>query len=137
MPSFDIKNNVDVAQTIAPQQLSGTVTGTSTAVGVDLRGYNAAMAVINCGAAGGTAPSFTFQVEESSDNSTFTAVADADLSGTEPSVGTANDNAVYRVGYKGSERYLRVAVPATSGTTPTLFVAATIERGRPDDAPLS
>jgi type 1 fimbria pilin len=134
--NFDIKNNVDVVQSIAPQQLSGTVTGTSTAAGVDLRGYNSAMAVINCGAAGGTAPSFTFQVEESDDNSTFTAVASADLSGTEPSVGTANDNAVYRIGYKGGSRYIRVSVPATSGTTPTLFAGASIVRGRPDDAPV-
>lgn len=135
--NFDIKNNVDVAQSIAPQQLTGTVTATATAVGVDLRGYNAAMAVINCGLAAGTSPSFTFQVEDSDDNSTFTAVASTSLSGTEPTVTTANDNAVYRIGYKGAKRYLRVAVPTTAGTSPTLFVAASIERGRADDMPLA
>lgn len=137
MAKRDIKNNVDVAYTLNAQQLSGTVTGTSTSIGVDLRGYESAMAVIHAGATGGTSPSFTFQVEESDDNSTFTAVAAADLSGTEPTITAANDNAVYRIGYKGGSRYVRVSVPTTAGTSPTLFASALIVRGDANDLPLS
>lgn len=122
----DIKNHLDTAQSLLPASRTGTVNGT----GVDLANWDAAMVVINCGASGGTTPSFTFEVQDSSDNSTFAAVADDYLDGTEPVITGSNDDAVYAIGYHGTKRYLRVAITAASGTTPTLLCAASVVRGK-------
>jgi len=105
-------------------------TGTVNGAGVDLQGFNGAAIEINAGLAGGTSPSFTFQLEESDDDSVYTAVASADLQGTEPVVTTANDNTIHKLGYLGNKRYLRVAISAASGTSPTLVCSATVIRGR-------
>lgn len=130
MARKDLESNVDFVQSLAPASRTATANGT----GVDLQNYASAFALISAGAAGGTSPSFTFEVQESDDNSTFTAVADADLQGDEPVI-TAGDE-VHRIGYKGGKRYIRVAITAVSGTSPTLLCEAGIVRGDPNIAPL-
>ena len=107
----DLFNGISVAQSLAPASRTAAGNGT----GVDLQGYDAAVVLLDLGAVGGTTPSFTFQVEESDDNSTFTAVADADLQGTEPVV-TTSENTVREIGYTGIKRYIRAAITAVSGT---------------------
>lgn len=126
-------NEVSLAQSIVPASKTATANGT----GVDLKDYSAALVVIDAGTTGGTTPSFTFQVEHSDDDSSYAAVADADLIGSEPVITGANDNAIYEIGYLGSKRYLRVAISAVSGTTPTLIVGAHIVRGKPRYSPAS
>lgn len=121
----DMKSNIDLVESLAPASRTAAVNGT----GVDLRGYDSAMVIIQRGAAGGTSPSFTFEVQESDDDSTYTAVADADLDGTEPVVTAAG--AAVRIGYKGAKRYLRAAITAVSGTSPTLLCSAAVVRGHP------
>ncbi|WP_373295092.1 hypothetical protein, partial [Streptomyces fuscichromogenes] len=80
MSRTDLKSHVNVAQSLVPASRTTTATGT----GVDLAGFDAAAVVLDLGAAGGTTPSFTFEIQESNDNSTFTAVAAADLDGGQP-----------------------------------------------------
>lgn len=125
MSKRDLEGSVDFIQSLAPASRTVAVSGAS----ADLRDYKSAMAVISAGAAGGTTPSFTFEVQESDDDATFTAVADTDLNGTEPVI-TAG-NAVYRIGYHGFKRYVRVAITAVSGTSPTLLCEAGVLRGEP------
>lgn len=128
---MDMKNNLGIAETLAPANRSDPsvpVNGT----GVDLSGYDGAVVVLHVGTIGGSGgPSQTFEVQESADNSTFTAVADADLDGTEPVVAAANDDQVHEIGYRGTKRYLRVAITAKAGTTPALVSSAVVVRGRP------
>lgn len=132
--SRDLKNNVSVAQSLAPAARTAAADGAA----VDLANYSSATVVIDTGTATGTTPSFTFEVQES-DTTTggdFTAVADADLDGTEPVITDANDVAVYRVGYRGRKRYLRVILKTVGGTsTPTLPCTGLILRGSPRKAP--
>lgn len=133
MTTRDIKNKIDVSDSLAPA--SRTVAGNGT--GVDLRGYGTAMVVFHAGAAGGTTPSFLFGVEDSDDNSTFAAVDAAFLQGTPPTI-TATPTAGYlldRVGYIGSKRYIRAIVKTVTGTSPTLLCAAQVVRGSPAQAP--
>lgn len=122
----DLVNNVDVVESLAPASRTATANGT----GVDLRGFESATVVIEAGAAGGTTPSFTFEVQESDDDSTYTAVADADLMGDDEPVVTAAAAPV-KIGYRGTKRYLRAAITAVSGTSPTLLCAASVVRGHP------
>ena len=127
----DLKNNISVQQSLAPASQTAAANGS----GVDLQGFNSACAVIDAGAIGGTTPSFTFELQESDDNAAFTAVADTDLEGVEP-VLTAGDS-VTRIGYTGNKRYLRVAITAASGTTPTLLCSAAFILGNPAGAPVA
>lgn len=103
----DIKNNIAPAITIAP----GAYTANTTGTGVDLAGFDAAAVVITVGAV--TSGAFSFEVQESdSSGSGYTAVADADLDGTEPASITATT--VTEVGYLGRKRYLRVVATDTA-----------------------
>lgn len=127
----DLKSNADVVESLAPASRTAAVNGT----GVDLKSYGSAMAVIQAGAAGGTSPSFTFELQESDDDTTYNAVAAGDHDGTEPVVTAAQ--AAVRIGYKGSKRYLRVAITTVSGTSPTLLCSAAIVRSTPAVAKLA
>lgn len=124
MSRLDIKNSVNVAQSLVPASRTAAVNGT----GVDLAGFDAALIVIDTGAAGGTTPSFTFEVQDSPDNTTYTAVAAGFLDGTEPVVTTGN--AVFEIGYHGIAKFVRVAITVVSGTAPTLLCSASVVRGK-------
>lgn len=126
----DLKSNIKPVQSLAPISRTAAANG----AGVDLSGFNAACIVFASGAIGGTAaPTFTFEVQESADNVTFTAVADADLRGVEPVVTAANQ--VSTVGYIGYKRYIRAALKTVSGTSPTLDCSATVILGHPASVP--
>ncbi|NUT96733.1 MAG: hypothetical protein HOY78_32400 [Saccharothrix sp.] len=114
----DIKNNVDLAHSLAPAARTATTNGAS----VDLAGYDAAAVVINHGA--WTDGTHTFAVQESDDNATFAAVAAADLDGTAPAVSSAaQNNTVTVVGYRGRKRYLRASVTVAGATTGAVYSA--------------
>jgi hypothetical protein len=131
MSRLDNVNDISVAASLAPAARTATANGT----GVDLTGYNAAAVVITAGTiTDGTL--YTFEVQESDDNATFTAVADADLIGTEPALAASDDNAVRELGYKGIKRYIRVALTGATGAPATGGVfAAIVVRGKPRKSP--
>lgn len=122
----DIKSNIKVMPSIAPASLAAAANGS----GVDLRGFGSACVEFNAGAIGGTTPSFTFEVQESDDNATFTAVAAAELQGSAPVVTTTNAG-VTVVGYLGAKRYIRAVAKTVTGTSPTLLCAASVVMGHP------
>lgn len=126
----DLKSNIKPMTSIAPQSLTAAANGT----GVDLKGYDSAAVVFNAGAIGGTTPSFTFAVQESDDNSTFTDVAAANLVGSAPVV-TTNNAGVSWVGYAGNKRYIRAIAKTVSGTSPTLLATAVVVLGHPAKLP--
>lgn len=121
----DLYNNQTSVQSLKPAARTASANGT----GVDISSYEGAMAVIDVGA--WTDGSHTFELQESDDDSTYTAVAAADLQGTEPVVdGAPDDDQIYELGYLGSKRYLRVAT-TVSGTTTGAVYSASIVRGHP------
>lgn len=126
----DLKSNIKPVQSLIPANRTAAANGT----GIDLAGFNSAVVVFSTGAIGGSAsPTFTFEVQESDDNSAFTAVAAADLRGTAPVVTAANQLA--EVGYLGNKRYIRAALKTVSGTSPTLDCNANVILGHPTNAP--
>jgi type 1 fimbria pilin len=74
-------------------------------------------------------------IQESDDNATFTSVASSELQGAEPSIGAADDNKMYVVGYKGTKRYIRAAVTA-SGTSSGGTYGASVLLANPRVAPV-
>jgi hypothetical protein len=126
----DLKSNIKPMQSLVPISRTAAANG----AGVDVSGFNSAVVVFSSGAIGGTAaPTFTFEVQESTDNVSFTAVADADIRGVEPVVTAANQ--VSMVGYIGYKRYIRAVLKTVSGTTPTLDCSATVILGNPASVP--
>ncbi len=123
MSRTDIKNSVSAAQSLAP----ATRTASANGAGVDLAGYDAAVVVVSTGTI--TDGTHTIEVQESDDDTTYTAVADADLDGTEPAIGATDDNVVYELGYHGIKRYVRVAV-TVSGATSGGAYGANVIRGK-------
>lgn len=131
----DLESKLAVAQSIAPQAVTATVNGS----GVDLRGYDGALVVIDLGTFGGTTPTATIKIQDSADNTTFTDVALADLVGGDQlaTIDPTNDLAVYRRGYIGTKRYVRVAVTAIAGTGPSLPMAAQVVSGYASREPVA
>jgi hypothetical protein len=101
---------------------NGTVNGTGVDMtdptgGVD--SFTSAMFIVYTGTI--TDGTHTFTCQESDDNSTFTAVAAAELQGTSPVVTATDDDQVYAIGYMGSKRYLRLSVVSSGTTTGGIF----------------
>ncbi|MER9170919.1 hypothetical protein NKI12_26910 [Mesorhizobium australicum] len=115
----DSYSDVGFTQSLAPAARNTSANGT----GVDVNGYSGAVFVIGIGA--WTDGTHTFDMQESDDNSTFTSVAAGQLQGTEPVVSSApTASKVYKVGYLGTRRYLRVAVTVAGATTGAVYGAS-------------
>lgn len=122
----DLSNSISPAISLAPA-VSGS--GARTGTGVDLQGYESATVLVDVGAEGDTLSGsvhFEISLEESDDNSTFTDVAQAGIiDGTISSGGiflkldgtTGGDpdttGGIFRVGYVGGKRYIRVVLAKT------------------------
>lgn len=122
----DIKNNVDLGKSVNPAVHNSDQTGT----GVDLSGYDAAMAIVYSGTL--TDGAHTPKLQESSNDTDYTDVDATDLEG---SFTVLSANAIQRVGYKGTKRYVRVYVTSTGGTG--CVYGAAIVRGEPAIVPLA
>ncbi len=124
-------NDVDVQQSIAPAAAKiATVNGSS----VDLRGYDSAKVQFNTGII--TDGSWLPSVDESDDDSTWTAVAAADLNGTALTALIATSpevNQSQNVRYVGAKRYIRPVYTLTATALPTVggFLSAVVLRGHP------
>jgi hypothetical protein len=89
-----------------------TITATGNQTGVDLAGYEGDVQIILSGTAAGAASDLTFRIEESADNSTFTA-ADG---GTFTAIGNAAYKEVITLNSNDLKRYIRLSCTAETGT---------------------
>lgn len=130
----DLYNNISVVQALAPVAVAADNTGSA----IDLAGYKSVVIVWNVGVV--TDGTYAIEIQES-DTTTggdFTAVADADLIGTEKTgVTTTNDEAVYIVGYKGSKRYIRYKITETSAGSTGGIMSVSVIKGLPAHAPVN
>ncbi len=121
----DLHNNIDVKRVISPVSSADN----TALVGqiIDRQGFNAVEDLIAIGSIGDADATFTVLLEESaaSDMSGSNAVADADLVGTEAlaSFIFSDDNKVFKLGYKGIKRYVRMTItPANNASAALLCV---------------
>ena len=121
----DLSNNISPAVSLAAATRTAAANGT----GVDLQGYESATVLVDVGAEGDTLSSsvyFEVSLEESDDDSTYTDVAQAGIvDGTiaaggiflklDGTTGGNPDSAggIFRVGYVGNSRYIRVVLAKT------------------------
>lgn len=128
---MDLKNNIGVVESIAPDNRTASVNGT----GVDIANFHSSLVVYHGGDGDFTTgdESYIPTVEESDDDSIYTTVVAADLIGTLSDLRTTE---VQSVGYKGIKRYLR-AVLTLAGTTPIIDCSALVLRANPRKAPVA
>ena len=89
-----------------------TITATGNQSGVDLLEYDGDIQIILAGTAAGASADLTFRIEESSDNSTFTAVT----GGTFTAIGNAAYKEVKTFDRDNLKRYIRLSCTAETGT---------------------
>tara|TARA_R110000803_G_scaffold32023_7_gene70922 strand:- start:4775 stop:5218 length:444 start_codon:yes stop_codon:yes gene_type:complete len=140
---FDLKNNIKLETSLAPILKSVDVNGT----GVDLTGFSSAAVVVNVGAAGDTfsgSVKTNLIIEDSDDNSTYTAVTSSNVTGgTTDSSGIfqtidANGEAgtTYGIGYVGGKKWIRAVVDIVGTHTNGTIYGAVVVKGTPISAPV-
>ena len=130
MVNRDLVSNILAALSIAP---AANRTATTEGTGVDLRGFDSAAVIFNFGVV--TDGGWTIGIEESDDDSTYTAVAADDIIGTPVEVVDSTDVRTYQLGYRGSARYIRAVVTESTASTTGALFSATVVRGDPLQAP--
>jgi hypothetical protein len=119
--------------------LSATLAGATPAAGdwIDMQGWEALTFTVSTGTVtdAGTASGFAFEVQESDTTAAAdaTAVADADLIGTEAALtvtaDTDDNKLIGSIGYRGSKRYVRIVATGTAGTDAAVTVHARKDKG--------
>lgn len=89
-----------------------TITGTGNQTGVDLLDYDGDIQIILSGTAAGAGADLTFRIEESDDNTTFTAAA----GGSFTAIGNAAYKEVKTLNRDELKRYVRLSCTAETGT---------------------
>ena len=148
----DLHSHIAVGQAIAPKTYSTGITGTAD---IDLFGYEAAEIEITFGDHADTlSASVDFDVELHDSADTGAGVhgswADVDAvdvlgcatgypaSGVILHVeGNADTNQVYRIGYVGGQRFLKVDVTANGTHSTGTIIGVNVIKGKPLDAPVA
>ena len=130
MAFHDIENAISVLQTLLPAARTATVNGTT----VDIQGFQSAAIIITFGT--WTDGTHTPSIQHSTDGTTFTNCDSNSLNTTLSAVSSAAGNGtVQKIGYTGSNRYLRVVMTVT-GATIGATSAAMIVRSHAANNPL-
>jgi hypothetical protein len=123
----DQANTIHVVRDISPQ----TQTNADTAIAgqiIDGAGYESVTRIIAYGAITDTDVTLVTLLEESDDSgmSGATAVADADMIGTEVGVTPlmSNDDTVYKLGYVGNKRYTKMTITPTGNNSGAVSVSS-------------
>ena len=135
----DLYNKLDVRRGFSP---AAAVTDNTAYVSeiIDMQGFSAMAFAILLGSIADADVTFVVLLEESvnADFSSQTAVADADMNGTEALAAPlfGSDDTVRKIGYHGSKRYVRLTITpaANSGD---IFLAIVAVMARAAQAPIA
>jgi len=127
----DMHSNIKAVAAIAPAVKTDAEDGAA----IDLLGFRSAEIVVNTGALVG-AGDFGFKIQHShtATGGDFVDAPATDLLGTPPAAAMTAAS-VYRVGYVGSRRYVRVVTIDNGGTS--LAISAVAVLGNPAIAPVA
>lgn len=137
----DLYNNVEAESLLDPIVVSATGQITD----IDLQGYNSCILLVSLGLDAGSGLSashkLVFTLSDSPDGTTYTAVETADMLDLTVSNGVVitvdavgEDNAIYKLGYIGGQRYLQLDYTETG--TVSVPMSVVIVRGHPKDVPI-
>ena len=128
-------NNIDVKRVISPVSVADTTAQVGQVI--DGQGFGSVTYLIATGSIADVDATFTVLLEEcDTSGGVYTAVADADLLGTEALAGFQfdDDNECRKLGYIGIKRYTRLTItPAANASAAVLAAVAVL--GSPSVAP--
>jgi hypothetical protein len=132
----DLHNHIHVKRGLSPVA-AGTDNTAYVSQACDRQGYESVEFITLIGANTDADATFTALVEHSDNNSDWSAVADADLLGTEAlaSFQFDDDNEVRKIGYTGGKRYVRVTITPANNAAGNIFMAGVWILGHPWIAP--
>ena len=145
----DLYNHLTLVQAVAPVLVkTGTVPDPAA---VDLAGYNSAVIEMSCGAkAAGDTGTITLKLEHADDSAvpgvagTYDEVEAVDMQGVTPDAGTgiiltlatkAVAAAVYKFGYVGGKRHIRLTIAAADDNTNGTIIGVTVIKSHGLDVP--
>lgn len=121
----DLANNLHVKPAFAPK---AAVTDNTAQVSTscDLKGYESVMLALITGTNADADVTYTVLIEDSNDDSSYAAVDDDYLIGTELLAGFQfdDDGEVRKIGYVGPKRYVRATITPANNTG-NVFLAGT------------
>lgn len=128
----DLFSNIKCSRAISPANTTDDTAIVSQIL--DTADYEGNTFVMSTGSVSDANVTFTVLMEDG-DNASLTdnaSVADADLIGTESGATPlfSDDNKVWKLGYKGSKRYVRVTV-TPSGNTGDIYLSAVWVQSHP------
>lgn len=132
----DMYSNIKPVQVLDP--VSPSATGTESGTVIDRAGFNSVTFLISNGAIAATGFILTPTVKSGSATGSLSAVADADLIGTEAGAtisGATSDGEIAKIGYTGMDRYVTVDLTVAGAATGVHSVVAVL--GDPISAPQS
>ena len=111
---FDLHNNIKVLG----NKVGRVADNTAQVLTVDRTGFLSVEFLIAAGTLADADMTTTVLVEDSADNSNWTAVADDFLLGTEAGAALAfdDDNSTAKIGYAGAEQYVRITLTPANNT---------------------
>ena len=136
----DLFNSINLKRGISPYD-HATGDAAVTSQTIDMQGVDTLIFAIATGSLADADATFTVLVQESDDSgmSGATAVADADLLGTEALAGFAfgDDDKCFKIGYKGSKRYVTCTITPANNTGAALLcvIAITVPQILPSANP--
>ncbi len=136
----DLFNSINLKRGISPYD-HATGDAAVTSQTIDMQGVDTLIFAIATGSLADADATFTALVQESDDSgmSGATAVADADLLGTEALAGFAfgDDDKCFKIGYKGSKRYVTCTITPANNTGAALLcvIAITVPQILPTSNP--
>jgi len=131
----DLMNNINVKRVISPVSVADTTAQVGQVV--DGQGFGSVTYLIATGSIADVDATFTVLLEEcDTSGGTYTAVADADLLGTEVLAAFQfdDDNECRKLGYIGSKRYTRMTITPVLNASAALLAAVAV-LGNPAVAP--
>lgn len=118
----DLFNHINPKRALSPVSVADNTAQVCQAV--DRQGFESVTYLVATGTLGDAGAEFTALLEESdASGSGYSAVADADLLGTEAlaSFIQSDDDKVFKIGYKGNKRYTRLTITPTNNATAALL----------------
>jgi hypothetical protein len=138
MATRDLHNNIHVKRAISPVSVGDNTAAVSQII--DTNGYESLEFIIGAGSVGDADATFTVLVEDgaASNLSDAAAVDDKFLLGTEAlaSFKFDSDDKVFKIGYVGPRRYVRLTITPASNASAALIDAHAI-LGHPHNRPTS
>lgn len=121
-----LHNKIEVRRMISPVSVSDNTAQVSQII--DLQGYDACEIVVATGSLADADATFTALLEDGdaanlSDNA---AVASTARLGSLPSFVFSDDDKVFKVGYLGAKRYIRLTITPAANASAALFSAVAI-----------